>query len=127
MPDSVRLDQYLDFACLMKTRSQAKTAIELGRVKVNGQRVKPSHLVREGETITLEDDYHERIIKVVNALDRHVPKPQARAAYEDLTPPPSGERLEQQRLDRQLREMWTPQTKPDKGDRRKLRRIKGGG
>jgi ribosome-associated heat shock protein Hsp15 len=127
MSDSVRLDQFLDFACLMKTRSQAKTAIELGRIQLNGQRVKPSHPVREGETITIEHDYHQRILKVVKVLDRHVPKQEARACYEDLTPPPSEEKREKQKLDRMFKEMWTPEGKPDKADRRKLRRIKGGG
>ena len=127
MSDGVRLDQYLDYACLIKTRSQAKTAIELGRVQVNGQRVKPSHEVHAGDTIMLEQEYHQRIVKVVGVLDRHVAKAQARASYEDLTPQPSEEVMEQRKLDRRLKEMWTPTTKPDKGDRRKLRRIKGGG
>jgi len=127
MSDGVRLDQYLDCACLMKTRSQAKTAIELGRVLVNGQRVKPSHLVHAGDSISIEHDYHKRILKVAKILDKHVAKVEARTSYEDLTPQPSEEVLEQRKLDRRLKQMWTPDTKPDKADRRRLRRIKGGG
>ena len=127
MSDKVRLDQYLDFACLMKTRSRAKTAIELGRALVNGQRVKPSHPVHEGDTLSIEHDYHQRILKVVKVLERRVARAEARTSYEDLTPQPSEEVRERRKLDRMFKEMWTPDAKPDKADRRKLRRIKGGG
>jgi len=82
---------------------------------VNGQRVKPSHVMHAGDTIMLEQEYHQRIVKVVAVLDRHVAKAQARASYEDLTPQPSEEVMEQRKLDRRLKEMWTPDTKPGRG------------
>lgn len=121
----VRLDSYLDFACLFKTRSQAKKALELGRVLVNGQRAKGSSIVKPGDTLTLQQEYGQRIVKVLAVLDRNVPKAQARESYEDLTPPPTEETLEHRKMDRMLKQMWTPGTKPEKGDRKKLRRLKG--
>jgi ribosome-associated heat shock protein Hsp15 len=121
----VRLDSFLDFACLFKTRSQAKRALELGRVLVNGQRAKGSSPIHPGDTLTLQQEYGQRIVKVVAVLDRHVPKAKAREAYEDLTPPPSEETLEHRKMDRMLKKMWTPEGRPEKGDRRKLRKIKG--
>jgi ribosome-associated heat shock protein Hsp15 len=121
----VRLDSYLDFACLFKTRSQAKKALELGRVLVNGQRAKGSNTVKPGDTLTLQQEYGQRIVKVLTVLDRNVPKAQARESYQDLTPPPPEEVLEHRKLDRMLRQMGTPPMRPAKGDRRKLRRLKG--
>lgn len=121
----IRLDSYLDFACLFKTRSQAKRALELGRVLVNGQRAKGSSPVKAGDTLTLQQEYGQRIVRVVAVLDRHVPKAKARESYEDLTPPPSEETLEHRKMDKMFRQMWTPEGRPDKGDRRKLRRLKG--
>ena len=121
----VRLDSYLDFSCLFKTRSQAKKALELGRVLVNGQRAKGSAPVKPGDTLTLQQEYGQRIVKVLAVLDRNVPKAQARESYEDLTPSPSEETLEHRKMDRMLRQMGTPEGRPEKGDRRKLRRLKG--
>jgi ribosome-associated heat shock protein Hsp15 len=57
--------------------------------------------------------------------DRHVAKAEARALYEDLTPPPTPEEIEARRLERLYRAAATPPRAPDKRQRRALRRIKG--
>ena len=46
--ESVRLDVWLDVACLFRTRSEAKRACEGGKVEVNGARAKPHRDVRPG-------------------------------------------------------------------------------
>ena len=46
---SARLDQWLDVACLFKTRSEAQKACKLGKVIVNGQTAKPHRPVKEDE------------------------------------------------------------------------------
>ena len=50
---SVRIDQWLWAARFFKTRSLAKQAIETGRVEVDGQRVKASRAVREGDALRI--------------------------------------------------------------------------
>ncbi|HLN80252.1 MAG TPA: S4 domain-containing protein, partial [Thermoanaerobaculia bacterium] len=50
-PGSVRLDVWLDVACVFPTRSQAKAACEGGKVDVNGARAKPHRLVRAGDRL----------------------------------------------------------------------------
>ena len=48
---SVRLDVWLDVACVYPTRSQAKAACEGGKVDVNGARAKPHREIRAGDTV----------------------------------------------------------------------------
>ncbi len=49
--DSVRLDVWLDVACLFKTRSEAQKACNGGKVDVNGQKAKPHRLLRVDDVI----------------------------------------------------------------------------
>ena len=51
----MRLDVWLDIACLFKTRSEAKRACEGGKVEVGGEHAKPNRAVREGDRIAIED------------------------------------------------------------------------
>ena len=44
--DSVRLDVWLDVACLFRTRSEAQRACKGGKVDVNGQSAKPNRQLR---------------------------------------------------------------------------------
>ena len=46
MNHEIRLDVWLDVACLFKTRSEAKRACEGGKVDVNGQTARPNRLIR---------------------------------------------------------------------------------
>ncbi len=49
--DSVRVDIWLWAARFFKTRSQAKRACELGRIRVNGQAAKPARELRIGDRL----------------------------------------------------------------------------
>ena len=51
--DAIRLDVWLDVACLFKTRSEAKRACEGGKVDVNGEHAKPHRVVREGDRLRI--------------------------------------------------------------------------
>jgi ribosome-associated heat shock protein Hsp15 len=55
---------------------------------------------------------------------RHIAKAEARALYEDLTPPPTAEEIETRRIDRLYRAA-RPLRSPDKRQRRELRKMKG--
>ena len=124
--ESVRLDVWLDVACLFKTRSEAQRACKGGKITVNGQSAKQNRLVSAGDEIRITRplDRSQRI--VVKALaDRHVPKADARHLYEDLTPAPTGEEIEIRRVERIYRAAMSPPRAPDKRERRQLRRMKG--
>lgn len=127
--EDVRLDVWLDVACLFKTRSQAQQACKRGRIEVNGQRGKPHRLVRPGDEIRISaPGGSRRILEIVDIESTHVPRSRARELYVDHTPPPSREELELRRLQRlaspprRTRGMGAPK----KQERRRLRRIKEG-
>ena len=127
--DSVRLDIWLDVACLFKTRSQAQTACHRGRVEVNGDHGKPHRAIRPGDHIVIQArGGHRRIIEVLELESTNVPKARARALYTDHTPPPTPEEIELRRMQR----LSTPPRRergagaPKKRERRDLRRLKEG-
>jgi ribosome-associated heat shock protein Hsp15 len=124
--EQVRLDVWLDVACLFKTRSEAQKACNSGKVDVNGQAAKPHRLVRVGDALEISRRYSRKQRVVVRAIAaRHMAKAEARALYEDLTPVSTPEEIEMRRLERIYRAQLTPPRAPDKRDRQALRRLKG--
>lgn len=84
-----RLDKWLWFVRVIKTRTQAAGLVTDGKVRVNRVRVdKPSQTVRPGDVVTVSVRGHVRVLKMVAAGERRGPPAQARELYEDLTPPP---------------------------------------
>jgi len=126
--ESVRLDVWLDVACLFKTRSEAKRACEGGKVEVNGENSKPHRMLREGDRIRISRGYgrHQDVIVRI-AIDQHVKKSEARALYDDHTPKPTPEEVEARRIDRAYRAAACAAGTPDRRRRREVRRIKEGG
>jgi ribosome-associated heat shock protein Hsp15 len=124
MDDSVRLDVWLDVACLFKTRSEAQKACRMGKVAVDGQTAKANRHVRLGDELTIGRPFGRKQVVVVRGLtDRHIARADARQLYEDLTPQPTAEEIEMRKLERMYRAAVTPRA-PDKRDRRALRKIK---
>ena len=127
MNDSVRLDVWLDVACLFKTRSEAKRACEAGKVAVNDQTAKPNRIVREGDRLRINRPFsrHQDIVVRI-VIDDHVKKSEAKALYDDLTPGPTAEEVEMRRVERAYRAAAQAAGTPDRRQRRQLRRIKEG-
>lgn len=125
-PAAVRLDVWLDVACLYKTRSQAAAACKGGKVDVNGERAKPNKLLHPGDEVRISRTGGKQLVVVRGLAEHHLPKPEARALYEDRTPAPSPEELELRRL---LRAAGVrPAAKaPDRRTQRELRRRKESG
>ena len=126
-PASVRLDVFLDVACLFKTRSEAQRAIKGGKVDVNGENAKPQKGVKVGDVLDITRPLGKRQRVIVQGLEEnHIAKAEARKLYEDVTPPPSP--AEQQMLD--LIKLASPKRRspdlgsPDRDERRRLRREK---
>ena len=127
MSDSVRLDVWLDVACLFKTRSEAKRACEAGKVNVNGQAAKPNRLLREGDRLRIGRPFSQHqdiIVRII--LSDHVKKSEAKALYDDVTPKPTAEEVEMRRVERAYRAAAHAAGTPDRRQRRQLRRIKEG-
>jgi ribosome-associated heat shock protein Hsp15 len=123
----VRLDTWLDVACLFKTRSEAQKACKLGKVSVNGVVAKTHRLVKIGDEIVVQRPMsRKQLITVLGLAETHIPKAEARLLYEDRTPKPTPEEMEVRRLERIYRAAATPPTRPDRDTRRTLRRLKRG-
>ena len=126
MSDAVRLDVWLDVACLFKTRSEAKRACEGGKVDVNGEHAKPHRVVREGDRIRISRPFgrHQDIIVRI-VIDQHVKKAEARVLFDDVTPKPTAEEIEMRRMERVYRAASQAAGTPDRRRRREIRRAKG--
>ena len=123
--ESVRLDIWLDVACLFKTRSAAQKACTGGKIDVNGQTAKPHRLLRVGDELEIGRPYGRKQRIVVRALaDRHRAKAEARQLYEDLTPAPTPDEIEMRRAERIYRAQMVQLKSPDKRKRRALRELK---
>jgi ribosome-associated heat shock protein Hsp15 len=124
--DAVRLDVWLDVACLFKTRSEAKRACEGGKVDVNGEHAKPHRVIREGDRIRITRPFgrHQDIIVRI-VIDQHVKKAEAKVLFDDVTPKPTAEEIEMRRMERVYRAASQAAGTPDRRRRREIRRAKG--
>jgi ribosome-associated heat shock protein Hsp15 len=128
LTDGIRLDVWLDVACLFKTRSEAKRACEGGKVEVNGEHAKPHRALREGDRLRISRPFgrhQDVIVRIV--LDQHVKKAEARVLYDDVTPKPTAEEIEMRRMERVYRAASQAAGTPDRRRRREIRRAKGKG
>jgi ribosome-associated heat shock protein Hsp15 len=126
-PPPVRLDIWLDVACVYKTRSEAQKACNGGKVEVNGQRARPHRLLRIGDEVKLTRGPGRRQVLVVASLaSQHLPKADARLLYADTTPPLTPAELALRELERSFWRQHVPQRKtaPDRRERRERRREK---
>ena len=124
---SIRLDLWLDIACLFKTRSEAQKACKNGKIDVNGQTAKPHREIRVGDEILVSRPLGRRQRIVVRGLaEKHLPKSEARELYEDLTPPPSPQEIEARKMAKLTGPFVVRRDAgaPDKRERRALRRLK---
>ena len=101
-PGGTRLDLFLNAACIYPTRSQAKEACEGGKVDLNGSSAKPHRTVKPGDSLQVTVPGRRRTLVVRSVTDRHVPKAEARALYEETTPELTPEQVEARRLERLL-------------------------
>ncbi len=124
----MRLDVFLDVACLARTRSQAKQLCEGGKVAVNGQPAKAHRLVRVGDRLELTWPGGRRRQLIIRQLAAvHVAKSKARELYEDVTPPESEEERQRRLMDRLAQPAAPPRGagRPEKRERRRLERTRG--
>jgi len=117
--ESQRLDKWLWFARIAKTRSLATRLVESGKARVNKTRVsKASRTVRAGDVITLAIHEQIKVLKVIACGVRRGPATEARELYEDMSPPPVPRVHKAKVLPSALREKGAG--RPTKRDRRRI-------
>ena len=81
----MRIDRFLFFIRLVKSRTLAQAIIDEGHVRIDGRRVeKSSEEVRAGSVVALPLHGHVRVLRVVDLPARRGPAPEARACYEEI-------------------------------------------
>lgn len=120
--DSRRIDRWLWFARVVKSRTLAAGLVEHGRVRLNREKVsKPSQSVKPGDVLTITVGPSVRILKILGMGDRRGPAPEARSLYDDLTPPPP---LKEATPEKLSGERDQGSGRPTKRDRRMTERLK---
>jgi len=122
--DTVRIDKWLWAVRVYKTRTQAADACKGGKIKIEGQNVKASREVKEGDIIDIQQGIIKKTLKVKVAAKNRVSAKLVPDLAEDLT---LAEEYEKQDLLHQLnherRERGSG--RPTKKDRREISRLKG--
>lgn len=127
MSEGVRLDVWLDIACLARTRSQAKELCDAGKVDVNGQKATSHRAVRPGDRIAVRTaPGYRREVVIRELAETHVAKARARELYDDVTPPPTEDELELRAMRRLAPPPAPPKGsgRPEKRDRRRIEKIR---
>ena len=92
MADSLRLDKFLWFARIVKTRSAAQEMAENGRIRIGGRVVDPAHApVRVGDVLAFAQRGAVRVLRVEALPRRRGPPAEARALYSELTHAPGAD------------------------------------
>lgn len=121
-PERQRLDKWLFFARVVKSRTLAAKLAEAGRVRVNRDKAEQAaHMVKAGDVLTITLDRGVLVYRILDTGLRRGPAPEAATLYEDLSPakqaPEAG-----QSAPAAAREPGTG--RPTKKDRRELDRLR---
>lgn len=82
-----RLDRWLWFARMLKSRTLAQKLVQSGAVRIDGNRITGAdHRVSAGMVLTMTLHQRLRILKILNTGTRRGPASEAVMLYEDLTP-----------------------------------------
>jgi ribosome-associated heat shock protein Hsp15 len=123
--DSVRLDIWLWAARFFKTRSQAKRACELGRVRVHGQPAKPGRDVHVGDRLRVSNDSGDFELEVLQLSSMRGPAAVAQTLYRES----EESRVARQKLAEAQKAARAfealPENRPTKRDRRLIMRLRG--
>ncbi|WP_308923624.1 RNA-binding S4 domain-containing protein [Janthinobacterium sp. J1-1] len=117
---NLRIDKWLWAARFFKTRTLASEAVDTGKVKVGGERVKPARGLRIGDELFIDNGADTWEVEVLGLSDKRGAAPVARLLYAET--PASIARREQAQEERKLfREPGsTIKGRPTKRDRRQL-------
>ncbi|MDX3883812.1 MAG: S4 domain-containing protein [Sphingomonas sp.] len=89
MSETIRIDKFLWFIRLARTRGLAQDIVAAGRMRVTGRIVERAHAaVRVGDVLTFPLHGRVRVIRVEMIPTRRGPAMEARACYTDLSPAP---------------------------------------
>ena len=98
MAEQARIDKWLWAARIFKTRSLAAEACKNGRVTIGNVNVKPSHMVKVGETVSVRKPPITYSFKILQTIEQRVGSKLIPEIYENVTTPDQYELLEMNRI-----------------------------
>ena len=98
MAEQARSDKWLWAARIFKTRSLAADACKNGRVSINNVNVKPSHMVKVGDTVNVRKPPVTYSFKILKTIEQRVGAKLIPEIYENVTSPDQYELLEMNRI-----------------------------
>ena len=120
-----RIDKWLFFARVVKSRSLAAKLAAGGRVRINRDKIdQASYGIKTGDVITITLDRRVLIYKVLELGERRGSFPEAQLLYQDMTPPPDAA-VQEAKLLAEKRDAGSG--RPTKRDRRATERLKQSG
>lgn len=122
-PSKLRVDKWLWAARFFKTRSLAKSAIEGGKVQIDGQRVKVSKEITVGDRLLIRQGWEEREIDVVALSDQRRGASVAQQLYRE-TAASLQRRAQAAEARKAAGTMARPDHRPNKHERRQLSRLR---
>lgn len=128
-----RVDKWLWYARVVKSRTMAAGLVTSGKVRVNRNKIdKPAYALKLGDVITVSVGRNVRVLKVLAPGVRRGPASEAQSLFEDLTPPRSTLVAGQQSADgpndqrfRLAAERDAGMGRPTKRDRRLIDQLRG--
>ena len=119
----IRLDKWLWAARFFKTRSLAADAVSGGKVEMNGDRAKPSRIVRASDKLTIRRGPYEWTVVVKDVSRSRGPAPRAQQLYEETIESASEREaaIAQMKLERSPK--FDIPGRPSKKDRRAITRF----
>ena len=121
--ERLRIDKWLWAARFFKTRSIAKTAIEGGKVHIDGQRVKVSREIGIGDIVVVKQGWDEKEIEVMALSDRRGPASEAQRLYAE-TERSAARRAKEAEARKAAGAMARPAQRPGKHERKALERLR---
>ncbi|MDA3886677.1 MAG: RNA-binding S4 domain-containing protein [Candidatus Delongbacteria bacterium] len=85
--NTMRIDKWLKIARFYKQRVKAADAVENAKVKVNGNRVKPSKLIKIGDDLTVKKESKYTNYKILGISQRSISAELAKELYQELDKP----------------------------------------
>jgi ribosome-associated heat shock protein Hsp15 len=124
MPEiqKIRIDKWLWSVRMYKTRTLATEACAAGKIKIDGDTVKPSYLLKPGQLINISRQGEKWTLKSITLIEKRVGAAIAAACYEDLTPPEEKNKLLFPASFYEVRDKGTG--RPTKKNRREIDKFK---
>ena len=122
--DNVRIDKWLWAARFFKTRSLATEAVDTGRVRLEGERIKPARAVKLNDKLLVDNGHEVWEVLVLGISDKREGAPQARLLYTETSTS-----VAKRETDQEARKLYrepgtTIKGRPTKHDRRALSKVR---